>query len=181
MNLVVIRHGETDMNKDERLQGSREPGLSLNEKGRNEVARLRDEILSTPEIIYVSPLLRALETAKIINQRFMAPLSIAPELVERDFGTLSGTLKREVDHDIVESDLEGRYDYRPFGGESVEDVKARILSFLKRLPLMSDRTAFVVTHRGVIRVLYDLYPNQVTPSEVLNASKHVFRITALPV
>ena len=81
---------------------------------------------------------------------------------------------------IVESDLEGRYDYRPYGGESVADVKARVIRFLQSLPLSQHDTIIVVTHRGIIRVLYDLYPIESGGGQIVPASTHIFRVTTLP-
>lgn len=180
MKLIVIRHGETDLNKEDRLQGSKGPNLGLNEYGKKMVAELRDVLLVSPKTIYVSPLLRTKDTANILNERFHAPLVTVPELMERDFGSLSGKLRSEIDPQLVENDLEGKYDYHPFGGESVSDVRKRILSFLATLPLASSDTVFLVTHRGVIRLLYDLFPNAVLSNEVVPASHHCFEITSLP-
>lgn len=180
MQLIVIRHGETDVNKENRLQGSKGENVGLNQSGIAMVEKLRDGLLIAPTRMYVSPLLRTQETAAIINQRFGVPIILVPELVERDFGTLSGKVRTEVDPAIVESDLEGKYDYHPFGGESVADVRARILRFLSTLPLASDETVFIVTHRGVVRLMYDLFPGAGLSNEVLPASKHSFEITSLP-
>ncbi len=179
MHVIVIRHGETDLNRENRLQGSKGPNLGLNEYGKKMVAELRDTLLVSPKTLYVSPLLRTQETANILNERFHAPLVIAPELMERDFGSLSGKLRSEIDPQLVENDLEGKYDYHPFGGESVDDVRERILSFLTTLPLASSDTVFLVTHRGIIRLMYDLFPNAVISNEVLPASKHAFDISSL--
>ncbi len=179
MQLIVIRHGETQMNVENRLQGSKGPNEGLTPAGKKMVERLRDVLIVTPRTMYVSPLLRTQETAAILNERFHAPIVLSPELVERDFGTLSGKLRSEIDPALIENDLEGMYDYHPYGGESVADVKARVLAFLQTLPLASDETVFLITHRGIIRVLYDLFPLYVYGEEVVPASKHVFTITSI--
>ena len=181
MQLIVIRHGETVMNVENRLQGSKGPNEGLSVAGKRMVERLRDELMVFPHMMYVSPLRRTQETAVILNERFHAPIVLTPELMERDFGTLSGKLRSEIDPALVESDLEGTYDYHPYGGESVADVKARVLAFLFTLPLASDETVFLITHRGIVRVLYDLFPLSVSGEEIVPASKHVFDISSLPV
>ena len=180
MHIIVIRHGETDLNRENRLQGSKGPNPHLNPVGKKMVEELRDALLVTPTTIYASPLLRTQETARILNEQFQIPIIPVPELMERDFGTLSGKFRSEIDPKLMETDLEGKYDYRPYGGESVDDVRARILRFLSTLPLRSDDTVLLVTHRGVIRLLYDLFPESVLSNEVLPASKHAFDITSLP-
>lgn len=176
MKLIVIRHGETDMNKEDRLQGSRGPNLPLNETGKREIATLRDALLISPEVIYASTLLRTRETADILNERFGVAVIFSELLIERDFGTLSGKMRSEIDPKIVLDDLEGHYDYRPYDGESVEDVILRIQKFLTSLHERDEQTIMLVTHRGVIRVLYDLYPSSVTAESIIPGSKHIFDI-----
>ncbi len=177
MKLIVIRHGETDLNREDRLQGSVGPNLGLTTGGRGGVERLRDSLLFTPELIYTSPLVRARETSQLLNERFNVLILERDELKERDFGSLSGKLRSEIDPKLVEDDLEGHYDYRPFGGESVDDVRARVRAFINMLSPEHD-TVMAVTHRGIIRILYDFYPNGV-PEIILPASQHVFEITPL--
>jgi len=175
MQLVVIRHGETDLNKEDRLQGCAGPNLGLTAEGREEVMRVRDALVITPEHIYTSPLVRTRETSALLNERFHVPITEHGELRERDFGSLSGKLRSEINPQLVEDDLEGHYDYRPFGGESVDDVRARVRTFLSSLP-PEQRVAMIVTHRGIIRILYDLYPNAALPEMILPASHHIFSI-----
>jgi broad specificity phosphatase PhoE len=176
MKLIVVRHGETDLNKNNRLQGSRDPNLPLNAEGRKMVTILRDNITRTPEILYVSPLVRTKETAEILNERFEAPIVMATDILERDFGSLTGKLWSEIDQETILRDLEGHYDYRAFGGECVDDVTARVKNFMAMICAKSERTVMCVTHRGVIRVLYDLYPTHVEPREITPASMHIFDI-----
>ena len=180
MKLIVIRHGETSMNVDGRIQGSRGPNEPLTQNGIKQVQALRDGLSVAPSALYASPLIRAQETANIINERFNLQVITKEELVERDFGSLSGKYKNTIDQTLIAQDLAGAYDYRPYGGESVEDVIARVVNFLRMLPLESDETALVITHRGVIRVLYDLYPTPKRPEDVLPGTIHEFLIDRLP-
>jgi broad specificity phosphatase PhoE len=180
MKLIVIRHGETDLNREDRLQGCVGPNLGLTANGRAEVAHLRDALAGTPETIYTSPLVRTRETTQILNERFHIPIIERNELRERDFGSLSGKPRSEIDPKLVEDDLEGHYDYRPYGGELVDDVRARVRIFLSSLPEEYD-TVIVVTHRGIIRILYDFYPSGALPEMILPASQHIFEIDAHPI
>lgn len=176
MKLIVVRHGETDLNKEDRLQGSKGPNVSLNESGRKQIIALRDSLLIEPEIIFASTLERTRETTAILNERFHVPVEFTPLLIERDFGSLSGKKRSEIDQQIVLDDLEGHYDYHPYGGESVADVTERIQQFITALKSRSEEVIMLVTHRGVIRILYDLYPNSVAPESVTPGSKHIFDI-----
>ncbi|MGP4081089.1 histidine phosphatase family protein [Pseudalkalibacillus sp. R45] len=62
--IYVIRHGETDLNKEERIQGR--SGLPLNENGRNQAEILRDKLKQYRfDLVFSSPQERAVETAEI--------------------------------------------------------------------------------------------------------------------
>lgn len=176
MKLIVIRHGETNLNKEDRLQGSKGPNEGLNEFGRQTIAKLRDSLLLIPEIIYASPLRRTQETAHILNERFHVEIVLVDALIERDFGTLSGKLRSEVDQKLIENDLEGHYDYRPYGGESVEEVRKRVKNFVESLRTHKEEMIMLVTHRGIIRILYDLYPTDAFSEDIIPGSKHIFDI-----
>jgi probable phosphoglycerate mutase len=175
MELIIMRHGETELNKDGRFQGCREPDLPVTPEGRTIVAanalRLPEHIMR----IYVSPSRRTRETAEIVNTRFHLPLEERTELRERDFGSLTGTYKKDTDSALIQADDELRYDYRPFGGESVDDVRTRVQHFLEEIRARGEKRVLAVTHRGIIRILYSLFPDRVQ-DEIAPASLHFFEI-----
>lgn len=180
MKFIVVRHGETRLNKENRLQGQGGSDEGLDAQGRRAVEKLTGLIAETPSAMYASPLRRTMETAQILNRRFRVALTPKDELAERDFGTLSEKLRTEIDPKLAQEDLEGTYDYRPYGGESAEDVRARLLRFLATLPLSSSETVMLVTHRGIIRILYDMFPSSSSGDPILPASLHLFTVNALP-
>jgi uncharacterized phosphatase len=64
--IYVIRHGQTDLNKERRMQGRL--GLPLNEIGIEQAEKLRDELRGiTFDIVYSSPQERAIQTAEIVT------------------------------------------------------------------------------------------------------------------
>ena len=66
-DLILIRHGETDWNVAGRYQGQADP--TLNNRGLEQAHQLARELRSSPlDVIYTSPLLRAVQTAKIIME-----------------------------------------------------------------------------------------------------------------
>jgi broad specificity phosphatase PhoE len=94
MTIYLIRHGETDWNRQNRLQGTED--IELNETGLRQSAECAAALLSVPtDIILTSPLKRAKVTAEIISgQLGGTPVIVEQDLTERDFGPLSGvTLK----------------------------------------------------------------------------------------
>ena len=96
MNVFVIRHGETDWNKEWRLQGRTQ--IRLNERGR-EQARETAAGLKKQGIIfdrvYSSPLLRAVETAEILSGFTLENIATDERIIELCFGKAEGTTPDE--------------------------------------------------------------------------------------
>lgn len=91
MLLALIRHGQTDWNRDGLLQGSSD--IPLNDTGREQARDALMTLRSRPwDAVVSSPLRRARETAQILADGLGIPLGAAyPGLVERDYGSLEGT------------------------------------------------------------------------------------------
>ncbi len=141
---AFIRHGQTEYNRERRLQGSSD--IPLNDTGRrqaHEAARMLrgggwDSIVS-------SPLSRARETAEIIAVELGLELGPADEgLRERDYGVAEG---------VVEADAEARWPGKTAPGvESLDSVVARGRAALDRLAdAYGDRDVLIVCHGTLIR------------------------------
>ena len=94
--LLLVRHGETDWNRDERFQGQANP--PLNETGRAQAVGLSVALAATPlGAVYTSPLERAFVTAEIIA----APHDLEPVMVaqlrEMYDGSWEGLTRAEVE------------------------------------------------------------------------------------
>jgi len=129
MKFLFVRHGETDFNRLKRVMGQRfdEP---INERGVRQVQALLPQLGEKGiRVILSSPLRRARETARIIGKHLNLPIEVRDGLTERDYGSLSGKTRDEAREavgkgtDLDTLDREQRYDFRPYGGESVEEVK----------------------------------------------------------
>ncbi len=97
--LTLVRHGETDWNRDRLIQGSTD--IPLNDAGRRQAreaaARLRSELDRTaPVFVVSSDLSRAHETAQIVARELgvQAP-TVYPELRERAYGEAEGITTEE--------------------------------------------------------------------------------------
>jgi broad specificity phosphatase PhoE len=90
MVIYLIRHGETDWNRQNRLQGIED--IELNESGIRQSAACAKAFAGTPvDYILTSPLKRAKVTADIMADALgVGPVIVEPDLTERDFGKLSG-------------------------------------------------------------------------------------------
>lgn len=93
----LIRHGETDFNKELRYQGLQD--IPLNATGKKQAAQLGKKFKKMPkfDLIFSSTLSRAIETAEIINQFLnLGKITKVATLVERDYGLASGVKKDEA-------------------------------------------------------------------------------------
>ena len=88
--LLFIRHGQTTWNAEHILPGQL-PGIPLNDKGREQVARLADALPDIPiSAIISSPLERARDTAEIIAQGSGLTVQLEPDLMDTDIGRWAG-------------------------------------------------------------------------------------------
>ena len=90
MNIYLIRHGQTDWNLQGKLQGRED--IELNDAGRKQAEKSALALKDTGvKFILTSPLIRAVETARIISKAIEgSEVIIEEDLIERDFGVLSG-------------------------------------------------------------------------------------------
>ena len=141
------------------------PGL----KQAEELARkLKDNF----DIIISSPLKRAKKTSEIIAKKFNKEIVFSDYLKERDPGSLSGTVWKEGEKE--KGSIE--YDYHPYGGESVNDVKERLQRFLEGTSKnYAGKTVLVVTHGGIVRLMYHLHGKEEI-GNVGNISLHEFEL-----
>ena len=96
MEIIITRHGQTEWNVLGKVQGLAD--IELNEKG-IEQAKETSKILKNEKIdlIICSPLIRARQTAEIINQGRNIPIIYDEGIIERNFGEFEGINKKEFD------------------------------------------------------------------------------------
>lgn len=177
MKIFVIRHGETDLNKAHIIQGQTEDS-ELNATG---LTQARESIAALPAnltLCIASPLTRARQTAEIIAHHFNIPIVFRDELKEKHYGSLSGKTKEEVQkitgHDNKSMNV--ALDLTEYGGESTEDVQARLTSFFEVVKRdYAQEVPVVVTHLGIIRNMHRMLAGHEL-AEVANASVHEFEI-----
>lgn len=153
----LIRHGETDGNKEGKYIGVTD--LPLNKNSAEELKNLEEEgIYPSVARVYSSPLSRSLDSARIIYPE--KPLIAAENLMEYNFGDFEGKTDSELEENEIYRDWRaGRIKSTP-NGENSDDFKQRIYSALVQIVRdMSDndiREAAIVTHGGVIMTLLAL-------------------------
>lgn len=123
VDLFIARHGETEENVAQVLQGHM-PG-HLTEAGQAQAVALREELVRLkvkPDVLVVSDLQRAIDTACIVNAAFRLPITTTPLLRERDWGSMTGmSLKNR------------RVTEFPADVESVEKMFVRARQFLRAI------------------------------------------------
>jgi broad specificity phosphatase PhoE len=143
-----IRHGQTDWNLVDRIQGWID--IPLNETGhaqaKSAVPFLLERGISR---IVSSPLMRAHKTAEILNEHLCVPLAVFDGLKERCVGVLEGTIKDKS----IPSAL--YYQMSVEKGEHVDEFRARIVSALHEI-LDPEHVTLVVAHGGVYNAIMEM-------------------------
>ncbi len=174
MKIYVIRHGLTELNKQGKVNGQVDEPLAP-----EGMTQAKAAVALMPEgikYIYTSSALRAKQTAEIINSNLKCPIFSQNELGEINMGSLAGKSWEEMDSglELKKKHRSVQFDYHPYKGESLEDVKKRVISFLKRINNKhKDFEVLIITHGGIIRLLR-LLENNVIVDET---EKHVILLT----
>src|SRR5437762_5332003 len=99
--LLLVRHGETDWNRDGRWQGGSD--TSLNDVGREQARALADQLDGDIAAVYSSDLARARETAEIVAAKLDLAVQIDPRLRERGFGSWEGLTMTEIEERLADA------------------------------------------------------------------------------
>ncbi len=149
MSLYFTRHGETDYNLAYLIQGSLD--ISLNEAGFKQAKELAEKLKDKKfSSIYVSPLLRARQTANEVAKVLGMELKIDNRLREENYGLMEGTSR----HLEAYKKQRGRFAYCYPKGESYLKVAARVYSFLDEIKEEATKNdVLVVAHGGMSRIV----------------------------
>ncbi len=161
--LVLVRHGETDWNRERRIQGQTDTPLSA-------LGRLQAQAIGRRlerdrfDAIYASDLARAWNTAQAIAEaarrlRSDAPATVAERrLREMDFGEWEGRTSAEIAASHPEQHAFSRQrdpDFRIPGGESFRDLYERAVGCVTELARAHPgQSICIVAHGGILDMLY---------------------------
>lgn len=156
--VVVIRHGETQWNREGRIQGYHGDS-PLTPTGREQVRSLGERLAREGvDLLYSSDSGRTRETADPIGAATGLQVIHDRELRERAYGVFEGCRYTEVG-----SRFAAEYErfrsrdptYAPPGGESAAQFRERVLAAFRRIAAeATGQYAAVVTHGGVLGILY---------------------------
>lgn len=158
LHIYLTRHGETQWNIENRLQGWK--NSELTENGISH-ARLLGERLSQTSLnaIYSSSSERALQTVKYVNAGRDIPIFIDPDLKELSFGEWEGKTHKEIEEIDPKEYFHfwnepKSYNHQPHKGEGLADFKKRVEEAFKRI--IAENTSgnlLIVTHGVVIKAI----------------------------
>lgn len=162
MKLVVVRHGQTDLNKSNKIQGGT-GDAPLNQAGHDYATQVAANFDPTEyDHIFSSPLTRAKQTAEIFAKG-KKKVELDDRLREMNFGSWEGMIATEL-HEKYPNAFDpwgfiGK-DYVKYAenAESDEDLKVRVGSFLDELyQKYPDGKILVVCHGVVARMIIAYY------------------------
>ncbi|HJD90983.1 MAG TPA: bifunctional RNase H/acid phosphatase [Corynebacterium urealyticum] len=155
--LLLLRHGQTELNRDGKYSGRGNPELT--DLGKKQIAHAARHISERGDVdvILSSPLGRCQETAQAAAEALgMGKDAITTDeaIIEMDFGTWEGRRFVEIQEDHPEAHREC-FNYAtaaPHGGESPEQVYRRVSEFVDRvIAEYPGKTVLVVTHMMPIK------------------------------
>lgn len=185
--LYFIRHGETDFNVAQRLQGRTE--TRLNARGRSQSWKIagvlrdlfeRDRHRPSDYAYVSSPLLRARETMELLRSELgLDPTvyAIDDRLAEISYGEWEGFTLAEIqarDPRVLQRRDRDKWDFRPPGGESYREVAERVAAWYATVT----RDSVLAAHGGVARALmanFRILPEEeATHADILHGVVYVF-------
>ena len=155
-NIYVVRHGETDWNKNHRFQGRTD--IKLNEVGKEQALRLRSWMQQLQiESVYSSPLVRAYETAEIATQDLKITIQKDDRLQETNIGDAEGLTMDELLVKFGDDSLirwrnyeERLLDFRFPNGESKREMMYRVRQVFLDIAQNSNRNSVAIFAHGMV-------------------------------
>ena len=158
--IYLLRHGETEFNREGRVQGQRESRLTaLGERQAAAMADLLHGLTDGGEgwTIIASPLIRAAATARIVGERLGLPVSYEPRLMEVFVGGWEGELRADLARTNPGSFAGDAWYFDGPGGETYDDVLARVTAWMAEHPETDSRRLIVVSHGVAGRLMRGAY------------------------
>lgn len=184
-NLVIVRHSESQRNTDKTLAeagglyeyggNTRDMASPLTERGLEQAVATGKYLASNFRFdrVFTSPYIRTTTTAETIVKQFDYNPTITHEerLREKDFGIFDGLTKAGIQKKYTDEwkrrDRDGKYYYRPPGGENYPDVVLRIHSFLGTLTRDYQKQSVLLVCHSVIVLVFRRLLERLTEEELM--------------
>ena len=168
MNLILIRHGQSEWNALNQFTGWKDPDLTAKgiEEAHNAGKIIKDLRINF-DLVFASALVRAQNTAEIILEEINQSLSTIKNqaLNERNYGDLAGLNKDDARKRWGDEQVHiwrRSYEIPPPGGESLKDTGERVLPFFMKeiLPHVCEgKNVLVAAHGNSLRSLVKFLDN----------------------
>ncbi len=158
MNFLVMRHGQTDYNRQHLLQGRRDIPLSTTglEQARQAAEEIRRLGISFTHVCS-SPLSRAVQTASVVSGFPSDEIQKEDRLLEINFGPLEGKKVEDLDDNMRNFFNQPDAYCPPEGAESYESVLARMQSLLTDMSQVQEEgTTLLLSHGAALHAMYML-------------------------
>ena len=179
MNLILIRHGQSEWNALNQFTGWKDPDLTATgiEEAYN-AGKIINNLKINFDLVFTSALIRAQNTAEIILKEVNQSLSIIKNqaLNERNYGDLAGLNKDDARKRWGDEQVHiwrRSYDIPPPGGESLKNTGERVLPFFLKeiLPHVCEgKNVLVAAHgnslRSLIKFLDDISDEDIVKLEI---------------
>ena len=188
--LFIIRHAQSERNLErERMEKynsdqlmfsikKRDKDIELTDKGKEQVLKTAKALKNEKiDLVFTSPYLRTKQTTELL----LNGMNISPEyriddrLREKEWGILDMYTKKGIMQKYPEEyerrKREGKYYYRPPGGESYADIGLRLYSFMGSLIRSgSNKNVLIVTHSVVVKMFRKVI-EKLEEEDILNIDK----------
>ncbi len=161
MRLYFVRHGQSSYNVKKRFNSDPKKKVLLTKLGVKQINKVKSNLKNKKiEVIFVSEFPRTIQTAKIINESHAVPIKIDKRINERRTGFEGKTF-----HEYIKFIDKNKFHIKPKGGESFQEEKKRVFSFLKDLIKMPCKEVLIVSHEEIMKVIKG-YFNKLTDEEM---------------
>lgn len=156
MNIYLLRHGETEENKNKYYYGKL--NVELNETGKLQAEKAGEMLKGIKfDSIYISERKRTRETALLALGNKQHKFMEDSRINEINFGEFEGKNYKEIQEKYPLEYEEWNNNWQQFappGGESYQTFYLRVESFIKDLLEIDNENILIVTHGGVVRSIY---------------------------
>ena len=175
-NLVLVRHGQSEWNKENLFTGWKDPNLT--EKGIEEASKAGKELKANEmkfDVMFTSDLIRAQETGRIILEEMdQTDITVVKDIClnERNYGDLAGLNKDDARKKWGDEQVHiwrRSFDVPPPGGESLKDTAERVLPYFEaniRTKVVDGLNILVAAHGNSLRALV-MELEQISPEEIV--------------
>jgi len=186
MEIVLLRHGETEMNKKYILQGQSFDSVFTKEGAETVKQLIKISQSKHPEAIFSSPLDRCTKIAEEISKSINVPVIKDDRIKQKSWGKLEGMFKLTINQTYPPSNYEAPENkvtheekkmFLPEQGESWLSTEQRVRTFLKEI--MFDKqysSVVIVTHRAIFKVIIDILSGW-KENFIFRATPHLPNIT----